>query len=39
MSHTSKVTSLDIREGMIGTTTIDRRWILWMLKGGDKVKL
>jgi hypothetical protein len=40
MSHTSKITSVDIKEGMIATTTIDRRWILWILKGQqDKVKL
>jgi hypothetical protein len=39
MSHTSKITSVDIKEGMIATTTIDRRWILWVLKRQENVKL
>lgn len=36
MIHGSKLTSVDIKNNMIATTVMERKWVMWMLKKGNE---
>jgi U4/U6 small nuclear ribonucleoprotein PRP4 len=37
--HASKLTSVDIHEGKIAATTIERKWFMWVLKNHGKAEV
>ncbi len=36
MLHGSKLTSVDIKNNMIATTLMERKWVMWMLKNSPQ---